>query len=39
VDAKGNTRKELMARARRLNVRGRSRMDKGQLAKAIARKQ
>ena len=39
VDAFGNSRKELMQRARKLGIRGRSRMNKGQLAKAIARKQ
>ena len=39
VDAFGNSRKELIQRARKLGIRGRSRMNKGQLAKAIARKQ
>jgi len=39
VDAVGNTKKELMERAKRLEIRGRSRMNKGQLAQAIARKQ
>jgi cation transport regulator ChaB len=39
VDVLGNTRQELYERAGRLNVRGRSRMDKQELARAIARKQ
>jgi hypothetical protein len=39
VDARGNTRAELYERARKLGVKGRSSMDKGELAKAIARKQ
>jgi cation transport regulator ChaB len=39
VDVFGNTRQELYERAKRLNVRGRSRMNKRELAKAIARKQ
>jgi cation transport regulator ChaB len=39
VDAEGHTKKELMARARKLGVHGRSRMDKLQLARAIAKKQ
>ncbi|HYJ00321.1 MAG TPA: ChaB family protein [Thermoleophilaceae bacterium] len=39
VDAEGNTRQELYERASKLDVRGRSRMTKGELAKAIARKQ
>lgn len=39
VGAEGNTRDELYERARKLGVRGRSRMTKGELAKAIARKQ
>lgn len=39
VDAFGHTKKELMQRARKLGVSGRSRMNKGQLAKAIAKKQ
>ncbi len=39
VDAFGNSKKELMERARKLAIPGRSRMSKGQLAKAIARKQ
>jgi hypothetical protein len=39
VDAVGNTRQELYERARRLGVEGRSTMNKGQLAGAIARRQ
>ena len=39
VDVEGNTKDELMERARRLDVRGRSKMTKGELAEAIARKQ
>ena len=39
VDAEGNTKKELYERAKRLRVEGRSTMSKGELAKAIARKQ
>jgi cation transport regulator ChaB len=39
VDVRGNTRQELMGRAQRLNIRGRSRMTKDELADAIARKQ
>ena len=39
VDAEGNTRQELYERASKLDVRGRSRMTKRELAKAIARKQ
>ena len=39
VDVLGSTREELYARARRLGVKGRSRMDKEELAEAIARKQ
>jgi cation transport regulator ChaB len=39
VDAIGNSRQELYERARKLGVRGRSRMTKGELAKAISRKQ
>jgi cation transport regulator ChaB len=39
VDYYGHTKEELMKRARKLGVRGRSRMDKKQLARAIARKQ
>jgi trehalose synthase len=39
VDAEGNTKEELYERARKLGVKGRSRMTKGELAAAIARKQ
>ncbi len=39
VDVEGNTRDELYQRARALEVKGRSRMTKGELAEAIARKQ
>ncbi len=39
VDVYGNTRDELYERARKLGVKGRSRMDKEELARAIARKQ
>jgi cation transport regulator ChaB len=39
VDVYGNTRDELYERARKLGVKGRSRMDKKELARAIARKQ
>jgi hypothetical protein len=39
VDARGHTRDELYERARSLGVKGRSSMDKNELARAIARKQ
>jgi cation transport regulator ChaB len=39
VDYEGHTKEELYARARKLDVAGRSRMTKGELADAIARKQ
>jgi cation transport regulator ChaB len=39
VDVRGNSKADLYARATRLGVRGRSRMDKAELARAIARKQ
>jgi cation transport regulator ChaB len=39
VDAAGNSRQELYERARKLGVKGRSRMSKAQLAEAIGRKQ
>jgi cation transport regulator ChaB len=39
VDVVGNTRQELYERAKRAGVRGRSRMSKGELADALARKQ
>jgi cation transport regulator ChaB len=39
VDTHGHTKDELLQRARKLGVKGRSKMSKGELAKAIARKQ
>jgi len=39
VDYEGHTKDELYARAKKLDVAGRSRMTKGELAEAIARKQ
>jgi cation transport regulator ChaB len=39
VDVKGHTRDELMERAKKLDIRGRSRMNKEELGRAIARKQ
>ena len=39
VDVRGHTRQELLDRAKRLGVRGRSRMNKEELGEAIARKQ
>jgi cation transport regulator ChaB len=39
VDAVGNTRQELYERARKLGVKGRSRMSKSELAEAIGKKQ
>ena len=39
VDAEGNTKQELYERARRLGVRGRSRMTKRELAREIAKRQ
>jgi hypothetical protein len=39
VDAEGNTKAELMERARDLDIRGRSRMTKAELAAAIGRAQ
>jgi cation transport regulator ChaB len=39
VDAVGNSRQELYQRAKKLGVRGRSRMTKAELAEAIGRKQ
>ena len=39
VDVMGNTREELLQRARDLDVKGRSRMTKTELARAIAKKQ
>jgi cation transport regulator ChaB len=39
VDVYGNTKQELYERAKKLGIAGRSRMDKKELARAIARKQ
>jgi len=39
VDEQGSTRRELYARAAELGIRGRSRMNKQELADAVARKQ
>ena len=39
VDVEGHSKKELYERARKLGVTGRSRMDKTELAQAIARRQ
>ena len=39
VDVEGNSKQDLYERAKRAGVRGRSRMSKGELAKAVARKQ
>jgi cation transport regulator ChaB len=39
VDVEGHTKDELMERARKLGIRGRSKMTKQELGKAIARKQ
>lgn len=39
VDVEGHSREELYERARKLGVRGRSRMNKQELAQAIARRQ
>ena len=39
VDVIGNTKADLYERATKLDIRGRSRMDKDELARAIARKQ
>lgn len=39
VDVKGNTKQELYERAQKLDIEGRSDMDKEELARAIARKQ
>jgi cation transport regulator ChaB len=39
VDVRGNTKDELLQRARKLGVKGRSKMTKDELARAIARKQ
>jgi cation transport regulator ChaB len=39
VDYEGSTKQELYERAKRLGIEGRSRMDKKELARAIARRQ
>ncbi len=39
VDVRGNSKDELYERAQKLGVKGRSKMDKKELARAIARKQ
>jgi cation transport regulator ChaB len=39
VDVEGHSKKELYERAAKLDINGRSRMSKGELAEAIARKQ
>jgi cation transport regulator ChaB len=39
VDAEGNTKQELYARAKRLGIEGRSKMSKRELARAIGKKQ
>ena len=39
VDVRGNTKDELLERARKLGVKGRSKMNKDELGRAIARKQ
>jgi cation transport regulator ChaB len=39
VDVKGHTKQELYERAAKLDIGGRSKMSKGELAEAIARKQ
>jgi cation transport regulator ChaB len=39
VDVEGHSKKELYERAAKLDIDGRSRMNKGELAEAIARKQ
>ena len=39
VDVKGHTKDELLKRARDLDIQGRSKMSKGELAQAIARRQ
>ena len=39
VDVYGNTKQDLYERAKQLGIRGRSRMSKNELARAIARKQ
>ena len=39
VDAEGNTKQQLYERAKKAGVRGRSRMSKAELARALARKE
>jgi hypothetical protein len=39
VDVEGNTKAELYERAKKLDIEGRSKMNKDELAEAIARKQ
>ncbi len=39
VDVEGHTMKELQERARKLDIKGRSKMDKAELGRAIARQQ
>jgi cation transport regulator ChaB len=39
IDVRGNTKAELYERAKRAEVKGRSKMSKGELADALARKQ
>ena len=39
VDAEGNSKEELYERAKRLDIKGRSRMSKREIAKAIGKKQ
>jgi hypothetical protein len=39
VDVRGNSKKELQERARKLGIKGRSKMNKQELGQAIARKQ
>lgn len=39
VDMEGHSRRELLARAQALNIRGRSRMSKAELARAISKAQ
>jgi cation transport regulator ChaB len=39
VDAEGNTKEELYARAKRLGIEGRSKMSKRELARAIGKRQ
>ena len=39
VDAEGNSKQDLYERAKKLDIKGRSKMSKAELAKAIAKKQ